>query len=252
MAIRYDRQLNARIRKAVKSFNAKVRRLERKGVSAALLPDKISSKEIKAGIKNRSDLRSRIAQLQEFSSAGTAFESRGGLIGTDMLFQYRQAEANKAIEEINKEYQKVLKLNTRAPMMQSEYTYNLKSKMDYLARDVQDMDVRQIQIFNKNLLTPEQRGIKEETFYNNFIKMIFFNAYKGDLPLDLVKSIIDKIEKLPPSRLLELYGTSPAFRSVQERYMENKQEAYTSGTKEDTLNKFENLNEELSEELAKQ
>ena len=252
MAIRYDSQLNKQIRKAVKSFNAKVRRLESKGVSAALLPDKISSKEIKAGIRNRGDLRSRIGQLEEFTSAGEIFTSEGGLIGTPMLFQYRQSEANKAIKELNKEYQKVLKLDTRFPMMQNEYTSNLKAKMDYLSRDIQGLDVRQVQIFNKNLLTPEQKGIKDETFYNNYIKMIFFNAYKGDLSPDLVRSIIDKIEKLPPSRLLELYGTSPAFRAVQERYMENKQEAYTTGTKEDTQLKYENLNEELTEELANQ
>ena len=252
MAIRYDSQLNKQIRNTVKSFNAKVRRLESKGVSAALLPDTISSKEIKQGIRNRSDLRSRIAQLQEFSSAGATFKSEGGLIGTDVLFQYRQGEANKAIKELNKEYQKVLKLNTRAPMMQSEYTYNLKSKMDYLARDIQQMDVRQVQIFNKNLLTPEQRGIKEETFYNNFIKMIFFNAYRGDINPKLVRSIMDKIEKIPPSRLLELYGTDPAFRSVQERDMENKQETYTSGSKEDAENKYINLDERLSEEIENQ
>lgn len=251
MAIRYDSQLNKQIRDAVKSFNAKVRRLERKGVSAALLPDKISSKEIKSGIRNRSDLRSRIAQLQDFTSAGETFESQGGLIGTPMLFQYRQGEANKAIEVLNKEYQKVLKLTTRAPMMQSEYSYNLKSKMDYLSRDIEQMDIRQIQIFNKNLLTPEQRGIRDETFYNNFMKMIFFNAYKGDLDPKLVRSIMDKIEKITPARLLELYSTSPAFRAVQERYMENKQDSYTTGTKEETQLKFENLNEELAEELAK-
>ena len=251
MAIRYDSQLNKQIRDAVKSFNAKVRRLERKGVSAALLPDKISSKEIKSGIRNRGDLRSRIAQLQDFTSAGETFESQGGLIGTPMLFQYRQGEANKAIEELNKEYQKVLKLTTRAPMMQSEYSYNLKSKMDYLSRDIEQMDIRQIQIFNKNLLTPEQRGIRDETFYNNFMKMIFFNAYKGDIEPSLVRSIIDKIEKISPSRLLELYGTDPAFRNVQERYMENKQETYTTGSKDDTAAKYENLNERLAEELAK-
>ena len=251
MAIRYDSQLNRQIRNTVKSFNAKVRRLENKGVSAALLPDTISSKEIKAGIRSRGDLRTRIAQLQEFTSAGETFTSEGGLIGTPKLFQYRQAEANKAIEALNKEYQKVLKLDTRYPMMQSEYTSNLQSKMKYLSRDVESMDVRQVQIFNKNLLTPEQRGIKDEQFYNNFIKMIFFNAYKGDIDPELVRSIIDKIQKITPSRLLELFGTSPAFRAVQERYAENKEDAYSSGTKKDTISKYENLDQELSEELAK-
>lgn len=251
MAIRYDSQLNQQIRNTVKSFNAKVRRLEAKGVSAALLPDKISSKEIKAGIKSRSDLRSRISQLQDFSSAGATFKSEGGLIGTDVLFQYRQSEANKAIEAINKEYQKVLKLNTRYPMMQSEYTSNLQSKMNYLSRDIQSMDVRQVQIFNKNLLTPEERGIRDETFYNNYIKMLFFDAYKGDLSPELVRSIIENIEKIPPSRLLELYQTDPAFKEVGEKYRKHKDEAYTDEEEKDNKTKYENL-AERSKEVAKE
>ena len=104
MAIRYDSQLKAEIRRTVKSFNAKIRRLEAKGVTSALLPDTVSSKEIQQGITNRRELRKRLQQLQEFSSAGTATESEGGLIGTDILFEYRQGEANRAIKEINKEY----------------------------------------------------------------------------------------------------------------------------------------------------
>ena len=103
MAIRYDSQLNAELRRAIRSFNAKIKRLENKGVSASLLPDKVSTKEIKAGILNRRDLRERMNQLNEFSSAGAVTESEGGLMGTDILFQYRQGEANKAVKEINKE-----------------------------------------------------------------------------------------------------------------------------------------------------
>lgn len=254
MAIRYDSQLSQQIRKAVKSFNAKVRRLESKGVSAALLPDKISTKEIKAGIRSRSDLRTRLSQLQDFSSGGDVFTSQGGLIGTPTLFQYRQGEANKAIKELNKEYQKVIRMNTQAPMMQSEYTANLKAKMDYLSRDIQGLDVRQVQIFNKNLLTPEQRGIKDETFYNNYLKMLFYNAYRGDLSPELVRSIMDKISKIPPSKLLELYGTDPAFRAVQDRYMMNKNDAYASDEDKETKDKYEYLNQraaEVIEELNK-
>ena len=251
MAIRYDSQLNQQIRNTVKSFNAKVRRLESKGVSAALLPDTISSKEIKAGIRERGDLRTRLAQLQEFTSAGETFKSEGGLVGTPQLFQYRQGEANRAIKELNKEYQKVLKLDTRYPMMQSEYTSNLQSKMNYLARDVQKLDVRQVQIFNKNLLTAEQRGIRDDTFYNNYIKMLFFDAYRGAISPELVRKIIDNIEKIPPSRLLELYGTDPAFKEVSDKYQKYKNEAYASDDEKDNQKKFENL-ASRAEEIARE
>ena len=126
MAIRYDSQLKAEIRRTVKAFNAKIRRLENKGVSAALLPDSISSKEIQQGIRSRSDLRKRLKELQEFSSAGIATESEGGLIGTDILFQYRQGEANRAIAEIKKEYEKVAEENLKQTIKASSFSLNEK------------------------------------------------------------------------------------------------------------------------------
>lgn len=251
MAIRYDSQLKAEIRKAVRSFNAKIRRLEAKGVSAALLPESISSKELRQGFSNRRDLRTRLKQLEEFSSAGIATESEGGLIGTDILFQYRQGEANKAIQEINKEYEKVLKLDTRYPMMQSEYTSNLKTRMDYLARDVRKMDIRQINIFNKNLLTPEKKAVKDEIFYQNFNRMLFFDAYKANLSPALVASITSKLEKLPPSQLLELQATEPAFKAVTDTYQKGKRESEDVSDQE-TREQFEALDKRLDEVLAEQ
>ena len=226
MPIRYDSQLNAELRRAIRSFNAKIKRLEAKGVSAGLLPDKVSTKEIKAGIQNRRDLRQRMQQLGELSSAGAVNESEGGLIGTDILFQYRQGEANRAVKEINKEYQKTLKLDTRYPMMQGEYVHNLKAKMDYLSRDVRSLDVRQIQIFNKNILSPEEKTIKDETFYNNYIKMLFFDAYRGAVNPELIKSIIEDIQKLPPSKLLELFNRDPSIRGIADLYIKGKMESY--------------------------
>lgn len=217
MAIRYDSQLKSEIRKIVKSFNAKIRRLESKGVSAALLPDKISSKEIQQGFANRKDLRSRLKQLQDFTSAGMVEESEGGLFGTNDLFIYRQGEANKAVRELNKEYEKTLDLNPRYPMMMGEYVNNLKAKMDYLSRDIRSMDVRQIQIFNKNLLTPELKTKKNEQFYSNFRRMLYYNAYRLDIPpMDL--------EKLTPEELLKLYQTEPSFKMIVEGYLRLKNE----------------------------
>lgn len=250
MAIRYDSQLNAELRRAIRSFNAKIKRLENKGVSASLLPDKVSTKEIKAGILNRRDLRERMNQLKEFSSAGAVTESEGGLMGTDILFQYRQGEANKAVKEINKEYQKTLKLDTRYPMMQGEYVQNLKSKMDYLSRDIRKMDVRQIQIFNKNLLSPEEKTIKDEQFYNNYLKMIFYDAYRGAISPELVRSISELVEQLPPSKLLELYSTDPAIRSIKDLYIRGKMESGEMSEDEYKL-QMESAKARLAEEVAK-
>ena len=250
MAIRYDSQLRGEIRRTVKSFNAKIRRLEAKGVSSALLPDSVSSKELREGFANRRDLRTRLQQLQEFTSAGETFTSEGGLVGTNKLFMYRQGEANKAVKEINKQYLRALNPNTMYPMMQGEYVNNLKSKMDYLSRDIEKMDIRQVKIFNKNLLTPEERTRRNEAFYQSYIKMVFYDGYRGAIDPDTVKELTDLIYKIPPEKLLELYNTNPAIRGIADKYIEYKMQAgtITDAELQDYINSATAV---LMEELSK-
>lgn len=248
MAIRWNSQLKSEVRKTVKSFNAKIRRLQQKGVTAALLPDTISSREIRQGITNRKTLEKRLAQLRDFTSAGIVERSEGGVMGTNQLFLYRVGEANKAINAIKEEYNRIEAIDTRYPMMKSEYQANLEAKMEYLSRDIKKLDVRQIQIFNKNLLTDEQKTIRDEQFYTNFNKMIFFNAYKASLPPALVARIAGNIDKFTPAELLELYATEPTFRTVKEMYEMGKHEGQEKSD-EEVLEEYEALAERIEEKL---
>lgn len=248
MAIRWNSQLKSDVRRVVKSFNAKVRRLQNKGVTAALLPDKISSKEIQAGITNRRDLYRRLDQLREFTSAGEVERSEGGVMGTNKLFMYRVGEANKAINAIKQEFKRLGTVETRYPMMKSEYQANLEAKMDYLSRNIRQMDVRQIQIFNKNLLTPERSTIKKEIFYNSFNKMIYQNAQRAGIEPSQLTRVIELMEKLTPDELLELYSTNPAFRSVRDIYMLSKNNATSDKDIEDSVDALEGA---LIEQLKK-
>ena len=249
MAIRWNSQLKAELRRTVKSFNAKIRRLQDKGVTAALLPDTISSKEIQRGITNRRDLEKRLAQLREFTSAGVVERSEGGVMGTNQLFMYRVGEANKAIQAIRDEYRRIEAIQTRYPMMKSEYQANLEAKMEYLSRDLMKLDVRQIQIFNKNVLTAEQKTLKDEQFYQSFTKMVFFNAYKASLPASLVSRITGYLDQFTPAELLELYATEPTFNAVKDTYERGKKEGQEKSD-EEVKEDYEALAARMEEKLA--
>lgn len=218
MAIRYDNQLKNDIYKAVRSFNAKVTRLERKGVSAALLPDRLSTKSIKANYTNRRQLRSYLKSLQEFSSRGQTFKSEGGVTGTTQLFEYNIKRANRATKQLRTEMGNIEAIPTRYPMMKSENISLLQSKMNYLKRDIYKLDIRQINVFKRNIETTLKYNEKNALFQQNFKKMLLSTAYRGGVNAALIKRISDKIDQLPANKLLELYRTSPAFTSVTEKY----------------------------------
>lgn len=222
MAIRYDKQLKNEIYKAVRSFNAKVSRLEKKGVSASLLPDRISTKSLKANYSNRRALRTELKALQEFSSRGQTFRSEGGVTGTNMLFQYNKKRANKAVRQLQKELNALNQIPTRYPMMKSESASLLQTKINYLKRDIYKLDIKQVNILIRNTEIANKYNEKNTLFHENFNKMMMAVAYRAGLDQAFIKRMQDKMNMLSPDKLLELYRTSPAFTMVTEKYRGQK------------------------------
>ena len=246
MAIRYNKQLNAEIHKAVRSFNAKVRRLQAKGVSAALLPDLISTKSIKANADNRRQLRNKLQALQEFSSRGQTFKSEGGVTGTTVLFQYNTKRANKAVKQLQRELNALEQIPTRYPMMKSESSSLLQSKINYLKRDIYKLDIRQINIMQRNVESTFKSRERNALFHQNFKKMLMSVAYRAGLDTGYIKSIGDKLDQLPPAKLLELYRTNPAFGIIE--WYKPEYEELGSDTVKAAYDSIEN---DLDEEIAK-
>lgn len=224
MAIRYDKQFKNEIYKAVRSFNAKITRLEKKGVSAALLPDRISTKSLKANYTNRKAMRAELKKLQEFTSKGQTFKSEGGVTGTTMLFEYNKKRANKAAKQLQGELNALEQIPTRYPMMKSESATLLENKIKYLKRDIYKLDIKQINIFIRNTEVTNKYNEKNAIFHENFNKMFMAMAYAAGLDRHYIERIQDKLNRISPNELLELYRTNPAFKMVTEKYKKSQEE----------------------------
>lgn len=247
MAIRYDNQLKNEIYKAVRSFNAKISRLERKGVSAALLPDRISTQNIKQNYTNRRQLRSYLASLQDFTSKGQVFKSKGGVTGTTQLFQYNIKRANKATAALSKERRNLADIPTRYPMMKSENISLLESKMKYLKRDIYNMDIRQINIFKRNIESTFNRNKQNSVFHKNFNTMMLANGYRAGLSESFLNRLANKMDRIAPEKLLELYRTIPSFSSIVEKYQAAKNDI--SFEEQEIQNMYEAVEAELDDIL---
>lgn len=250
MAIRYDKQLKNEIYKAVRSFNAKVSRLEKKGVSSALLPDRISTKSLKANYSNRRALRTELKALQEFSSRGQTFRSEGGVTGTNMLFKYNKKRANKAVRQLQKELNALNQIPTRYPMMKSESASLLQTKINYLKRDIYKLDIKQINILIRNTEVANKYNEKNTLFHNNFNKMLMATAYRAGLSDTFIKRLQNKMDQIEPNKLLELYRTVPAFTMVTEKYQGQK-----DGVSEDdgeTQDVYEAIEAKIDEVLSEE
>ena len=249
MAIRYDKQLKNEIYKAVRAFNAKVTRLEKKGVSAALLPDRISTKSIKANFDTRRTLRTHLKALQEFTSKGQTYKSEGGVTGTTALFQYTTKRANKAVTSLKRELKNLGEMKTSYPMMKSDSMRTLEAKINYLQRDIYKLDIRQVNAFITNTEITSKAREKNAIFYKNFKQMLFQVAYREDID---VTEISDLIEELPPEKLLELYRTEPSFKNITEKYEAYKDKDVASAPASEAEESYAAMKNVLKSEIAKQ
>lgn len=247
MTIRYDKQFKNEIYKAVRSFNAKITRLEKKGVSASLLPSRISTKSLKANFSNRRAMRAELRALQDFSSRGQTFKSEGGVTGTTTLFEYNKKRANKAVRQLQKELNALEQIPTRYPMMKSESATLLENKIRYLKRDIYKLDIRQINILMRNTEATNKYKEKNAIFHLNFKQMMMSVAYRANLDKGFISRIENKLDKLPPEKLLELYRTNPAFQII-EWYLPESNAENSTDTIRETYASMENS---LDVEIAK-
>ena len=96
--IKLSPEMNAELRRAVKAFNRKIRRLEAKGVTASLLPEKASAKALKNAYKDSESLRQRLDMMASFTSKGDIRKTKKGVVGTEAMFDYRKKENEASIK----------------------------------------------------------------------------------------------------------------------------------------------------------
>lgn len=217
MAINYDKNLNARIRRDVKNFNAKRKYLFSKGVSPALLPAKASTKELRAGFTNRRDLIDRLSELEAFSAAGKVYRSAGNTRGTEELYNYLQKLGTKRAGQYKKRAKSIASTGSkRYPHMVSEAVLNLETKADYLLQDVKTLTPDQIRTFTKTAYKPEAQNIRTENFYKSFYKMMVSEASQAGIDPDTLISLLEQFKQLSPEELLEAYRANPEFKDVVE------------------------------------
>ena len=144
MAINLSPEMNSELRKAVTSFNRKIKRLEQKGVTSSLLPSRVSVRDLKRAYKDSESLNRRLNQLASFTSKGTTIRTGKGIVATEAMFNFREQQ-KRNLRSAPIRY----KGRTRA------YTDNLSAKIKYLNKSSRRRDAKALMIQSRNMLTPE-------------------------------------------------------------------------------------------------
>lgn len=209
-------EMNAELRKAVKAFNRKVRRLESKGVTASLLPEKASVKALKNAYKDTESLQAKLRQMASFTSSGATRKNRKGVVGTDAMFAYRKKENEESIARYKQQLMAAQGQRSKYKSRLQDYKTNLRAKIKYLNRSVENMDARQVMRQYQNTMTDERLYKRNLVFKQNFMNKLDEYAEIGDVNRRKVNQLKRKLDQIPLEDFFRVIDTNPEFERIQQ------------------------------------
>lgn len=203
--IKWQKSDNQELSKAVKNFNAKIRRLEKKNPELKnALPEKVSVKQLKELINTRQDLKREINSLKRFSKKGNEeIETYGDY--NIKITKWQRTEMNRRIGVINrKRKQRLNELEELEMQSGGEGLGYTKGQLGMgriervelapMKGLTKGMNQRDVFMKWRNVLKESQSEFLQEKDYRcreNYIKGLMENFNYGD-----VEEIIDEIERM--------------------------------------------------------
>lgn len=225
MGYRYDDKLKRELQRATKNFNAKVRRLEKKGQT--VLPERVSARYIRQHATERRQILREIEKLKAFSVRGAE-----RIVLNEAGVKFTEYEYNRLLQEqANTRRQLTIALQRQQqieaaaesyPRIKSERTRELESQRKTAYRK----DIRKSKGYNlkshvKQIRRMQESSYRDEIFYQNFFEMLKNTSIYADVDVEDFQVIEEQLRKLSPTQLLEAFRNEPALQSLIYQYNKN-------------------------------
>ena len=215
--IRWSKQDQEEISRVVRNFNSKISRLAKQNPEiASILPEKVSSRELKELINTRQDLKRELNALKRFSKRGSEEivdvpNSEYGL----KITHWQRTEMNRRIGVINRK--RKMRLNelqniemtsrgeslgyTRGQLGMGKAEEVALQPMTAFYRTMGNMDLKKRW---KSILTQSQSDYFTKRDYQ--VRDNYVTGLKQNYNEDEIKDIIDKIENMDIKDFLNIFN----------------------------------------------
>lgn len=245
MAIRYDKNLNSRIRNDVRSFNRKRDRLEKLGYKN--LPKRQTVSELKKRYSVRADLERELKFLRGFKRQDLEkkIEFQGGVKAISWEYDYLKKNSKAAIEYFQREYDRVSKRVGRFPG-ESMYLDNIVTKLEILNTNIRYMTQSEfrsaLSAISEFRSAPTLRKIQ----YRGFLSEVEWVMQKLGYSQEKRDEFFKKFEQLTPSQFLYAYDNNDIIARIYNLYHKDYGESEAHLT--DTAENSEDLIDDLIEQ----
>lgn len=215
MAIRYSKELNARLRREVDNFNKKRKRAIQRGFRQ--LPPAMKVSELKARYTVKSDLDREINRLRKFNitNALERVETQGGIDSTSWELKYLKGNVRNARDYFERELKRVSKRVAKFPG-EAERLNNIKAKIDILDIDLSYMDQEQFRSARRAIFEYVEAPAKRKAGYRGFLSEVDLVMQRLGYSQDEIDSVLNKFNKLNPEQFLYAYDHFDIISRVYE------------------------------------
>lgn len=218
MAIRYDKDFNAEIKRIVYNFNRKRKRAIERGIDQ--VPEKQYVSELKFRYSKKSDLVRELKLLERFNDMGQkAFEvveTLGGGRITAYKLEYMKRNLRQTKQFYDRQIAEAKELFADEPysMARRDYLFNLQTKRDFLELDIDFLDQSGLSTFNKYINQAQSYNIKQLSGYRGFLTVVE-NAMKT-LGYDMKTrdAFFAKLVNLTPAQFTKIYRNSDLINRI--------------------------------------
>lgn len=249
MAIRYDDNLNAELRKVVRNYNKRVVRAEKRGFRNLPQLEKVS--ELKSRYKTKGELVREIERLKNLKRGDilTRVENQGGAKAVKWQFDFAKSNIRNAKAYFEREYERVSKRTGKFPG-ERLYLDTINSKINLLERNLNYMTQSQFRSAVSAINEYYNSSINREAQYRGFLSEVEWVMEKTGIPQEKRDEFFKKFSTLTPSQFLYAYDNNDIIDKVYKLYVkQGEDEPYLSdpdGAKE----QIEELMQEVDDIVA--
>ena len=215
MAIRYNKELNARLRREVDNFNKKRKRAIQRGFRQ--LPPAMKVSELKARYTVRSDLDRELNRLRKFNitNALERVETQGGIDSTSWELKYLKGNVRNARDYFQRELNRASKRVAKFPG-EAERVNNIRAKIDILDIDLSYMNQEQFRSAKRAIFEYVEAPAKRKAGYRGFLTEVDLVMQRLGYSQDEIDSVLNKFNKLNPVQFLYAYDHFDIISRVYE------------------------------------
>lgn len=216
--IRYDKQLNADIRRTVANFNAKVKRLEQAGVE--LIPDKISTRELKDLYTKRYELKRKLKELQRFSERGVeeVIKTEGGVYMTKYALDNLKREVRRSQYRLTREATRIESQMGSYDLARRGALNLALTRKKLLSKDLTKVSKKEIEIIKTNINRILDYDNQSAIFQKNLIQMLISEGTFYGVPQDIIDELEKQLLSLTPEQLFRIFNENPRLRAITDYY----------------------------------